>query len=91
VARRPTVVIELQPRPLDAAAAARLLADWKEVPFAPRPCLGVVAGAHALLPGPRLPELYRDLRAAIVDCLAAGPAAPPADQPAGHLHEAPAS
>lgn len=69
VARRPSVVIELQPRPLDAPAADRLLADWETVPFATTPCTRVVGGAHTLLPGPRLPELYRDLRAAVADCL----------------------
>jgi iron complex transport system substrate-binding protein len=73
VTRRPSVLIELQPQPLLPAAAASLMADWAPVPFAGgAPCIRVVGGAHTLLPGPRLPELYRDLREALADCVLSG-------------------
>lgn len=71
VARHPSVLIELQPRALETGVANRLEADWRGVPFAGgTPCTRVVAGAHTVLPGPRLPLLYRDLRAAVAECAA---------------------
>ncbi len=72
VARRPDVIVELQPRALTALEEATLRADWRSVPGLPAASLkvAVVAGDWALVPGPRLPILYRALRQAL---LAASP------------------
>ena len=72
VARRPDVIVELQPRALSAAEAQALRDDWKHVPGLPPNAVkvAVVAGDWALVPGPRLPILYRELRRAL---LAAAP------------------
>jgi ABC-type hemin transport system substrate-binding protein len=68
VARRPDVIVELQPRRLGAAEAAALRADWRTVPgLEPATVrVAVVSGDWALVPGPRLPTLYRELRRALV-------------------------
>jgi len=67
IARRPDVVIDLVPRALGAAERAALSADWRTVPGLPAGKLevAVVAGDWALLPGPRLPILYRELKHAL--------------------------
>jgi cobalamin transport system substrate-binding protein len=71
LARRPSVLIELQPRAPEAGVAEQLAGDWRGVPFAGgTPCTRIVAGEHTVLPGPRLPLLYRDLRAAVAECAA---------------------
>jgi cobalamin transport system substrate-binding protein len=68
VSRRPDVIVELQPRALSAVEAAALRADWRNVPGLPADSVQVVvvAGDWALLPGPRLPILYRELRQALL-------------------------
>ncbi|HET9767911.1 MAG TPA: helical backbone metal receptor [Thermoanaerobaculia bacterium] len=68
VARRPDVIVELQPRALSAAEVAALRADWRGVPGLPAGSVkvAVVAGDWALVPGPRLPILYRELRRALL-------------------------
>ncbi len=68
VARKPDVIVELQPRALSAAEVAALRADWRRVPgLQPETVkVAVVAGDWALVPGPRLPILYRELRRALL-------------------------
>ena len=68
--RRPEVVIELQPETVSAAAAGSWRRDWLEVSGEEGPCVVIVDGSHVLLPGPRLPELYRDLEEALLSCAA---------------------
>jgi iron complex transport system substrate-binding protein len=72
VARRPDVIVELQPRSLSRAEREALRADWRRVPGLPAESVAVVvvAGDWALVPGPRLPILYRELRRGL---LAAAP------------------
>jgi iron complex transport system substrate-binding protein len=68
LARQPEVIVEVQLGPLAPAAAARLAEDWRGFPEIPAVAAGrveVVAGDHALIPGPRLPLLYQELRRAI--------------------------
>jgi len=67
IARRPDVILELHPRALSAAEVEGLRADWRGVPGLPRASLkvAVVGGDWALVPGPRLPILYREMRRAI--------------------------
>ena len=69
--RTPEIVVELQPEPVEPEAAATWAADWATVAGEEGPCVVIVDGSHVLLPGPRLPELYRDLEAALIECLGA--------------------
>jgi len=68
IIRQPEVVIELQASPGNYES---LDLDWArlagEVSLA-RVCVKVVAGDHVLIPGPRLPRLYRELEEALLDC-----------------------
>ena len=52
-------------------AARAWEADWLAVAGDEGPCVAVVDGSHVLLPGPRLPELYRDLENALDKCIQA--------------------
>lgn len=70
--RRPDVIVELQARSPTAALAEALRRDWRAVPQVPAVRDGrivVLGGDHALVPGPRLPRLYRELRAALAAVL----------------------
>jgi iron complex transport system substrate-binding protein len=68
IIRQPEVVIELQASPRNYDD---LRLDWErlasEVPVG-EVCIKVVAGDHVLIPGPRLPRLYRELEEALLDC-----------------------
>lgn len=68
ILRRPDVVIELQATP---GNYDDLRFDWAqlaiEVPLTGI-CVQVVAGDHVLIPGPRLPRLYRELEQALTEC-----------------------
>ena len=68
LARRPDVIIELSSADLSAEVVESLLEDWRRVEALAAEPLGavrVIAGGHTLLPGPRLPRLYRELMEAI--------------------------
>jgi cobalamin transport system substrate-binding protein len=68
VARRPDVVLELRPDPLTPEQAAAVAADWAALPQVPAVRNGrvaVIAGDYTMLPGPRLPRLYREMREAL--------------------------
>jgi ABC-type Fe3+-hydroxamate transport system substrate-binding protein len=68
IIRHPDVVIELQASPGDYG---RLPRDWERVAGdlgMEDVCVWVVAGDHVLIPGPRLPRLYRELEDALVAC-----------------------
>jgi len=68
IIRLPEVIIELQASP---GNYDDLRLDWvglaSEVPMA-GVCVKVVTGDHVLIPGPRLPRLYRELEEALLDC-----------------------
>lgn len=77
VRRRPDVVLELQPLVVPDTRTAALLADWAALDAladAAGPCVQIVAGEHVLVPGPRLPRIYDELRAALQACVPAEPA-----------------
>jgi iron complex transport system substrate-binding protein len=77
VRRRPDVVLELQPLAVPDTRTAALLADWAALDAladAAGPCVQIVAGEHVLVPGPRLPRIYDELRAALQACVPAEPA-----------------
>jgi ABC-type hemin transport system substrate-binding protein len=68
VARAPDVVIELRADPLSAEVAGRLVDDWRALPQLPavrEKRVQVISGDHVLIPGPRLPQFYRELRKAL--------------------------
>lgn len=67
--RRPDAIVELQPSP---GSIAWLKQDWAAFPeqqLAGTGCVQVVAGDHVLVPGPRLPRIYWELRRALFDCI----------------------
>lgn len=75
VARAPQVILELRTEPTPPAVAAALVADWQQLPALPAVRdrrIAVIAGDYVLVPGPRLPMLYREMRRALLA------AAPPA-------------
>jgi iron complex transport system substrate-binding protein len=63
LARRPEVILELRAEPLSGAAAEALLSDWRKLPLPEkdRPKVVVLAGDYVMIPGPRLPRLYREM------------------------------
>jgi iron complex transport system substrate-binding protein len=68
VERDPDVLVELQPLAQSPAEAAALRRDWQRLPTLGAVRAGhlaVVGGDHTLIPGPRLPRLYGELREAL--------------------------
>lgn len=64
VARRPDVILELRAYPVTPEVAASLRSDWRELgEGASR--IEVIAGDYVVIPGPRLPRLYREMREAL--------------------------
>lgn len=63
MARRPQVILELRADPLTGPAAEALVSDWRKLPLAEkeRPKVVVLAGDYVMIPGPRLPQLYREM------------------------------
>jgi iron complex transport system substrate-binding protein/vitamin B12 transport system substrate-binding protein len=69
VARRPDVILELRTESLTPAQSAALVKDWQALPNLPAVRTGrveVLSGSFVLTPGPRLPQLYRLLRDALL-------------------------
>ena len=62
--RGPEVVVELHGAELDEALRAELVAAWRDL-LGPAVEIAVVAGDDVLIPGPRLPRLYRRLAEAV--------------------------
>jgi iron complex transport system substrate-binding protein len=68
VARAPEVILELRADPLPAARVEELRRDWVALPQVAAVRAGrieVVANDYAVIPGPRLPLLYKDLAEAL--------------------------
>ena len=66
--RSPEVILELRAEPVTEEIAARLRADWTafaELPAVRDSRIAIVAGSHTMIPGPRLPQLYREMAAAL--------------------------
>ena len=69
VARKPDLILELRPDPLTPEKTAAIVRDWQALPQVPAVRDGrveVISGDYTMLPGPRLPRLYREMRAALV-------------------------
>ncbi len=80
VAREPDVILELRPDPLTPDTAAAIVRDWAVLPQIPAVRNGrvkVIAGDYTMLPGPRLPRLYREMREALVPGLSPARTFPP--------------
>ena len=69
VARKPDVVLELWADPMGADQKAAIVRDWRalsQVPAVRDGRVEVIAGSHVLVPGPRLPQFYREMRDALL-------------------------
>jgi iron complex transport system substrate-binding protein len=69
VARKPDVILELRADPQTPEQAAALVHDWQalaEVPAVRNGAVEILAGTHVLIPGPRLPQFYREMREALL-------------------------
>lgn len=68
VARAPDVILELRSEPIAPAVAVSLAGDWRRLGDLPAVRDGrveVIADHYVLIPGPRLPRLYAEMRAAL--------------------------
>lgn len=68
VARKPDLILELRPDPLTPETTAAIVRDWQALPEVPAVRDGrvtVIAGDYTMLPGPRLPRLYGEMREAL--------------------------
>jgi iron complex transport system substrate-binding protein len=68
VKRAPDVILELRAEPLRPETKAALVRDWGQLPTVSAVREGrvaVLADDYVVIPGPRLPLLYRDLRATL--------------------------
>jgi iron complex transport system substrate-binding protein len=68
VARAPDIILELRAEPAPPDVARHLMDDWNALPQVPavqNRRVIVMAGDHILIPGPRLPRFYRELRAVL--------------------------
>lgn len=71
VGRTPQVIFELQGEPLAAGQGGQWVADWQELrqlPAVRDDCVYVIDGGYVLVPGPRLPRLYREMLECLADC-----------------------
>jgi iron complex transport system substrate-binding protein len=65
VGRAPDVILELRVDPPSPELAASLRDDWQalaQIPAVRNGRVEVIAGDYTLIPGPRLPRLYREIR-----------------------------
>lgn len=68
VARKPDVILELRADPIAAEKAADLIRDWQpldRIPAVRNGRIEIIAGGHVVVPGPRLPQLYKEMREAL--------------------------
>jgi iron complex transport system substrate-binding protein len=68
IARAPDVIVEVRAEAVSPELERRLISDWKALPRIPAVRNGrivVIDGDYAVVPGPRIPQLYRELRAAL--------------------------
>jgi iron complex transport system substrate-binding protein len=69
--RLPEAIVDLQPRLTGSREREMLAADWLPlagVPALERGCHIVLGGDYVMLPGPRVPRLFTELRAALEAC-----------------------
>ncbi len=76
MAREPDVILELRADPVAADKAAELVRDWQplgQIPAVQNGRIEILAGGHVVMPGPRLPRLYEEMRAALMKAGREGP------------------
>ncbi|MFL6199094.1 MAG: ABC transporter substrate-binding protein [Thermoanaerobaculia bacterium] len=69
VARAPDVILELRSESISPGTARQLVTDWNQlanVPAVRGKRVRVIAGDYTVIPGPRLPRLYAEMRAALL-------------------------
>ena len=71
VRRDPEAILDLRSEVPDPDIAEDLRDDW--VALGPvraleTGCHAIISGSHVLLPGPRLPRLYEEIRSALMEC-----------------------
>jgi len=68
--RSPDVILELRAEPLGDGQRSESEEDWARLNAAWTAgiCVESIEGSHTLLAGPRLPQLYNELSAALVKC-----------------------
>jgi iron complex transport system substrate-binding protein len=69
VSRAPDVILELRVDPPSPELAASLRDDWQalaQIPAVRNGRVEIIAGDYTLIPGPRLPQLYREIRRALL-------------------------
>ena len=69
VARKPDAILELRSDERTPEQRAAIVLDWQALPTIPAVRHGrveVIAGSHVLIPGPRLPRFYREMREALL-------------------------
>ena len=82
VARAPDVILELRSDPLPPEVTAGLINDWNQLPQVAavrNRRVVVLTGDYVVIPGPRLPQLYREMRAVLEEDDAKAAAATKAD------------
>jgi iron complex transport system substrate-binding protein len=68
VARAPDVIVELRAEPVSPEVGRQLVIDWDQLgnlPAVRARRIRVIADDYTVIPGPRLPRLYAELRAAL--------------------------
>ena len=68
VARAPDVILELRSEAISPETARQLVTDWNQlggVPAVRGKRVHVIGGDYTVIPGPRLPRLYAEMRAAL--------------------------
>ena len=69
--RFPDAIFDLRAESPNDFVEGQLRSDWaplKGVPALEKNCYHVIGGDYVLLPGPRLAELYRQMRQALEGC-----------------------
>jgi iron complex transport system substrate-binding protein len=68
IARAPDVIVEVRAEPVSPEVERQLISDWNALPNIPavrNRRIVVIDGDYAVVPGPRIPQLYQQMRAAL--------------------------
>lgn len=68
IARAPDVIVEVRAEPVSPEVERQLISDWNALPDIPavrNRRIVVIDGDYAVVPGPRIPQLYQEMRTAL--------------------------
>ena len=68
IARAPDVIVEVRAEPVSPEVERQLIDDWNALPDIPavrNRRIVVIDGDYAVVPGPRIPQLYQEMRTAL--------------------------